>query len=134
MNLKMPARFKEAYYQELRAYKQQMAIGDQKAAWRFLERAHLIGQYHPIPHTGIHFRMLVFAIRTADPRECLGQLLRLSVGWFGSLWNRIPVGNTGGANVPILASLPIPPDLRELLADADTSANGLSGLTRKNER
>ncbi|MDV6236653.1 DUF3703 domain-containing protein [Leptospira ellisii] len=131
MNLKMPARFKEAYFQEIKGYKRQMAIGDRKSAWRFLERAHLIGQYHPIPHTGIHFRMLVFAIRTADPRECFGQLLRLSVGWFGSLLNRIPVGNTGGANVPILASLPIPEDLRELLVDADISARGLSGLAKK---
>ncbi|MBM9578617.1 DUF3703 domain-containing protein [Leptospira sp. 201903070] len=131
MNFRMPKHFKAAYRQELDSYRFNLKEKNWDKAWKFLERAHLIGQYHPVPHTGIHFRMLVFATRRADWREFLGQLLRVSVGGFGSLFNRVPVGNTGGANVPILASLPLPEDLRELLANADTSGKGLSGLKEK---
>ncbi|AOP35884.1 hypothetical protein A0128_03660 [Leptospira tipperaryensis] len=131
MNFRMPKDFKTAYMQELASYRSKLETGDWKDAWKFLERAHLIGQYHPISHTGIHFRMLVFAVRTGNGKEFFGQLLRLAVGGFGSLFNRVPVGNTGGANVPILASLPLPKDLRELLENADTSGKGLSGLKKK---
>ncbi|TGM60148.1 DUF3703 domain-containing protein [Leptospira adleri] len=128
MNFRMPKHFKVAYKKELSSYHVRLKEKNWMEAWKFLERAHLIGQYHPLPHTGIHFRMLVFAVRTANWKEFLGQLLRLSVGGLGSLFNRVPVGNTGGVNVPILASLPLPEDLRELLAKADTSGKGLSGL------
>ncbi|WP_232371566.1 DUF3703 domain-containing protein [Leptospira ainazelensis] len=127
----MPNHFKAAYKEELASYRSKLKEKDWREAWKFLERAHLIGQYHPVPHTGIHFRMLVFAVRTGNGREFFGQLLRVSVGGLGSLFNRVPVGNTGGANVPILASLPLPEDLRELLANADTSGKGLSGLKGK---
>lgn len=128
----MPENLKVAYLAELEQYHKSMRQERFTEAWRFLERAHVIGQYHPVPHTGIHFRMLVFALRMFNARETLGQLLRLSVGWLGSLVNRIPVGNTGGVSVPILASLPIPEDLRELLSAADTETRGLAGL-RKSE-
>lgn len=128
MNFRMPEQFRKAYFHELEQYHLAMNQKDFSTAWRFLERAHVIGQYHPVSHTGIHFRMLVFALRRTDAREILGQILRLSVGWFGSLVNRIPVGNTGGVSVPILASLPIPEDLRGLLVAADTETKGLAGL------
>lgn len=131
MNLRMPLNFKRAYQIELERYHSAQQAGRRVEAWHFLERAHVIGQYHPVSHTGIHVRMLFFAIRGFDVREILGQMVRVTVGWIGSLLNRIPVGNTGGANVPILASMPIPQDLRELLADADTEHRGLAGLKVK---
>ncbi|MBL8018039.1 MAG: DUF3703 domain-containing protein [Leptospirales bacterium] len=130
MNFRMPEQFRNAYFHELEQYRVAMKENNFSDAWRFLERAHVIGQYHPVSHTGIHFRMLVFALRRTDAHEILGQILRLSVGWFGSLVNRIPVGNTGGVNVPILASLPIPEDLRGLLVAADTETRGLAGLRK----
>jgi hypothetical protein len=126
----MPREFKDRYAIELAAYRAAWRHGDRASAWRYLERAHIVGQYHPFSHSGSHWRMLVFALRTGDGRELCGQLLRLSGGWLGSLLNRVPVGNTGGANVPIFAPLPIPADLRQLLAQADTQATGLSGLKR----
>ncbi|RHX78031.1 DUF3703 domain-containing protein [Leptospira yasudae] len=131
MNWKMPAAFKKAYIQEIESYRSHLRAGRNAEAWRFLERAHLIGQYYPVPHTGSHGRMLLFAVRQRDGKEFLGQLLRFAGGWLGSLFNRIPVGNPGGSNVPIFASFPIPEDLRELLADADSSGKGLSGLRKK---
>lgn len=130
MNLRMPESFKQAYLVELNKYREAKKQNLFDKAWSFLERAHIIGQYHPVPHTAMHWRMLVFAVGRLNVREILGQLLRLSVGWLGSLMNRIPVGNTGGANVPILASMPIPSDLESLLSDADTKRKGLAGLKR----
>jgi hypothetical protein len=128
MNFKMPESFKEAYRVELTKYREALRKKQMPEAWRFLERAHIIGQYHPVSHSGSHFRMLIFAVRTLNPKEFLGQFVRLAGGWFASMINRIPVGNTGGANVPIFSPMPIPEDLRNLLSAADTESKGLSGL------
>ncbi len=127
----MPEKMKKQYFVELEQYRTLLRSGDLKGAWRYLERAHIIGQYHPISHFGIHFRMLVFAIRVRDRNEFLGQIPRLLVGWIGSLFNRIPVGNTGGANVHILAPMEIPEDFKPLLINADTVSKGLSGFKTK---
>lgn len=131
MNFKMPKAWKEAYKEELRQYRTSLKGRNLPQAWRHLERAHIIGQYHPAPHTAIHCRMLWFGLRSANLTEVFGQILRIAGGWLGSLLNRIPVGNTGGANVYIFARMPIPEDLRELLADADVEAKGLAGIKRK---
>jgi hypothetical protein len=128
MNFKMPADMKEQYKRELANYAASLKARDTAAAWHFLERAHIVGQYHPAPHTAMHWRMLVMGCRVGNAQEILGQALRMSVGWFGSLLNRIPVGNTGRASVPILSPMPIPDDLRSLLARADTESKGLAGL------
>lgn len=133
MNWILPKHWKLRYEQELREYRVQFEKGNFETSWKSLERAHLIGQYYPIPHTGVHFRMLLFAIKKKDQKEILGQLLRLGVGWFGSLLNRIPVGNTGGSNIPILQPMPLPSDLVDLLSEADQESRGLSGLKRKSK-
>lgn len=131
MNFLMPKQMKRQYFIELEEYRKFLHSGNLQAAWRYLERAHIIGQYHPNSHFAIHFRMLIFAIRVRDRKEFLGQIPRLLVGWIGSLFNRVPVGNTGGANVHILAPMEIPEDLKPLLINADTVSKGLSGFKTK---
>ncbi len=126
----MPNEMKKKYFMELNQYTNFYKAGELKIAWRHLERAHIIGQYHPFSHFGSHFRMMMFAIKNKDINEFLGQVPRLLGGWIGSLFNRIPVGNTGGANVPIFALMEIPDDLKELLKNADTESKGLSGLKK----
>ncbi|MCG6192347.1 DUF3703 domain-containing protein [Leptospira sp. FAT2] len=128
MNFKMPQEFKTAYKRELEKYEESLLENDFQQAWHYLERAHIIGQYHPVSHTGIHFRMLLFGFKTGNAKEILGQSIRMSVGWIGSLLNRIPVGNTGSSSVPIFSPMPIPADLRLLLKDADMESRGLAGL------
>ncbi|MCW7460732.1 DUF3703 domain-containing protein [Leptospira limi] len=128
LNVLMPTNFKIAYQKEIQNYRDSLSQNNDLAAWRFLERAHIIGQYYPVPHTGSHFRMLLFGIRKGDFKEIYGQFIRMVFGWIGSLFNRIPVGNTGSASVPIFAPMPIPDDLRSLLHNADTEAKGLSGF------
>lgn len=131
MNFLMPDDMKKKYFIELKQYKDLYKLGDLKSSWRHLERAHIIGQYHPASHFGSHFRMMIFAIKNKDLNEFWGQVPRLLGGWIGSLMNRIPVGNTGGANVPIFAPMEIPDDLKELLKNADVDAKGLSGFKKK---
>ncbi|EMK01591.1 MULTISPECIES: DUF3703 domain-containing protein [unclassified Leptospira] len=131
MNWIMPKDWKIRYKKELDLSKKYEEEGNLKETWRYLERAHLIGQYYPIPHTGIHFRMLLFAIDQKDIKEIAGQLIRVSFGWLGSWLNKIPVGNTGGANVPIFQPMPIPEDLLDLLSEADQTSKSLSGLKKK---
>lgn len=93
--------------------------GDLPAAWRALERAHILSQPAAWLHTRVHLSMLALALRTRDVRELLGQLVRLSVAALGSALGRYPVGNTGRARVPINEPMPIAPELAAILAAAE---------------
>ncbi len=80
-------------------------------SWRYLERAHILGQPYPIAHTVVHWKMFLFGIKLKNRREVIGQIPRLLVGGVKSFVGQIPVGNTGGANVPPLKPMEIPEDL-----------------------
>jgi hypothetical protein len=59
--------------------------------------------------------MLKFGIKIKSGKEILGQIPRLLVGGVKSFVGIIPVGNTGGANVPALKPMEIPQDLLLLI-------------------
>ena len=59
--------------------------------------------------------MLLFGIHIKSLREILGQIPRLVIGGVKSFVGNIPVGNTGGANVPPLQPMEIPGDLEAIL-------------------
>ncbi|AOR25621.1 conserved hypothetical protein (DUF3703) [Formosa sp. Hel3_A1_48] len=59
--------------------------------------------------------MLKFGFRQKDTKEVIGQIVRLFVGGWKSFINHVPLGNTGGANVPPLKRMPIPKDIEKLL-------------------
>jgi hypothetical protein len=61
--------------------------------------------------------MLIFGIKIKDPREIIGQIPRLLVGGVKSFVGEIPVGNTGGANVPPLQSMEIPEELKRIMEE-----------------
>jgi hypothetical protein len=61
--------------------------------------------------------MLLFGIRIKSGKEILGQIPRLLVGGVKSFVGKIPVGNTGGANVPPMKPMEIPADLALMLAN-----------------
>jgi hypothetical protein len=90
--------------------------GDGAAEWKHLERAHILSQPMAVAHVRTHLAMLAAGLRRHDRAEVLGQLLRIIVAAPGSWTGRYPSGNTGGADVSALRPLPIPDDLRELLA------------------
>lgn len=112
---KIPTELKIEVKKELVFSKQTFIKGELQTSWRHLERAHILGQSYPIEHTKSHWQMLLFAFRIKNTKEILGQIPRLLVGGIKSFVGEIPLGNTGGANVPPLKSMEIPNDLLLIL-------------------
>ena len=121
-NTSLPAKLKPYYNQELVSYSQRLAHQDLCAAWNHLERAHVIGQAYPWPHTYVHWKMLQFGISIKSWKEVFGQIPRLLVGGVKSFVGKIPVGNTGGANIPPLKPLPIDPEILEMFKKAGVNS------------
>lgn len=76
-------------------------------AFACLENAHVLGQRSTRWHTAAHIAMLKWAITQKDPKEALGQTLRIvgavtktALGW-------VPTGNTGGTNVSPFRPMPL---------------------------
>ena len=111
----MHPRLRAAFDGEMLRAGQAFDAGHLAAAFAHLERAHVLGQWYVGTHVRSHLGMLRIGWRRRDPREIAGQLMRLLGGSIGSAIGRVPRGNTGGANVSALQTMPIPPDLRELL-------------------
>jgi len=111
----MPKGIKDHYRRELDLYQTEFAKRNLPLAWHQLERAHILAQAWPREHSYVHWRMLLFGIHIKSGREILGQIPRLLVGGVKSFVGNIPVGNTGGANVPPLRPMEIPEDLSRVL-------------------
>lgn len=96
---------------EMSAYRAARMASDAEKAWCALERAHIVSQPYLRLHMGSHWEMLNFAIDQRDASEVFGQLSRLALAPLGTLTGRIPVGNSGRANVSAFKAMPIPEDL-----------------------
>ena len=82
-----------------------------------LGRAHIISQsMNSFEHLSIHFIMFCYACRKRDPKEVLGQLLRLLVTLPGHLFGKVPLGNTGWTTMKLTDERPIPDDLKDLFS------------------
>lgn len=92
-----------------------MAANNATSAFAALKRAHVLGQLDFVPHLRVHWQMLRVGWAVSDWREVTGQLTRLALVPVGHLVGRLPVGNTGGANVSAFKSMPISPELEQLL-------------------
>jgi hypothetical protein len=111
----MPAHVRAHFDQAMLAAHTARAAGALDAAWSHLERAHVLGQAWIAPHLRSHAAMLLFGWQRRDLREVLGQLLRLALVVPGTLLGRLPLGNTGGANVHPLRPLPLSAEVRAIL-------------------
>lgn len=112
----MPAGLKTYYIKELEKYKSELLKGNFQDAWRQLERAHIIGQAWPREHSYTHWLMLKFGFKIKNKKEIIGQIPRLIFGGVKSFVGKIPVGNTGGANVPPLQPMQIPEDIQKMIS------------------
>jgi hypothetical protein len=110
----MPKSLIPFYSKELASFRYALKNNELNTAWNHLERAHVIGQAYPIEHSAVHLKMLQFGIRIKSSKEVIGQIPRLLVGGVKSFVGIIPVGNTGGANIPPLKSLPIDPEIKQV--------------------
>jgi hypothetical protein len=106
---------------EIEAATRAAASGDEHAAFRHLERAHVLGQSSTRQHVRVHALMLVWAVRNRRMREMLGQILRIAGAATKTVFGFVPTGNTGGANVSAIRPSPVPPDLAGIIDSARSS-------------
>lgn len=111
----MPKTLKPYFKKEIHFAMEALTDKKYNLCWRQLERAHVLAQPFPLEHTIVHWKMLIFGIRIKEIREGLGQLPRLFFGGVKSFVGKIPVGNTGGANIPSLQPMAIPDDLQKMI-------------------
>lgn len=95
------------------------AAGDARRAFTSLERAHVLGQIDIAPHLRVHWRMLQIGWALGDRREVIGQAMRIGLVPVGHLLGRLPIGNTGGANVGAFRPMAIPPELARYFGEGD---------------
>ncbi|MFZ5530502.1 MAG: DUF3703 domain-containing protein [Pseudomonadota bacterium] len=89
--------------------------GDIDGAFANLERAHVIGQAHVIPHVQSHWHMLrVYMIR-GRAFAVFGQAIRIVFGALGSAVGVVPTGNTGGSDISMFKRMPIDPYLQAII-------------------
>lgn len=112
----MTPQLRVAFENEMLLAQQHYQVNDFAACFHHLERAHILGQRHYLPHLRSHYWMFKAGLRSRDLREVLGQIPRL-IASVGSLFGIVPVGNTGRANVSALQPMPIPADLRIYLSE-----------------
>lgn len=117
---KMPAALKPFYQNELAKAAASLKKEHFIISWRHLERAHILAQPYPFQHTAVHWQMLLFGIKVKNWKEVMGQIPRLLFGGVKSFVGHIPVGNTGGANVPPLQPMEIPADLAQIINNTKT--------------
>ena len=104
----------EAYEREVKHADQALLRADFEAAFRHLERAHVLAQRITGRHTFIHWRMLVAGLQRGDLFEAAGQVPRIAASiLFSRLW--VPRGNSGRARVSAFEPMPVPDDLRHLV-------------------
>ena len=113
----MSERLKPYFRKELEISLNYFLNKDFSSSWHHLERAHILGQPYPFHHTLVHWKMLLFGFKIKDRREIIGQIPRLLVGGIKSFIGEIPVGNTGGVNVPPLKSMGIPEELNRIIEE-----------------
>lgn len=109
----------EAFEAAMSEASRHMAVGGSQTAFEALERAHVLGQLDFLPHLRVHWHMLRIGWRRGDRHEVLGQLMRIALVPVGHLLGRLPMGNTGGANVSAFKPMDIEPELQRLLADRE---------------
>ena len=104
----------EAYKREVERAEQALRRDDFEAAFRHLERAHVLAQRTTGRHAFIHWRMLAAGLRRGDLREAVGQVPRIVASvLFSRVW--VPRGNNGRSRVNAIKSMPVPDDLRHLV-------------------
>ena len=101
------------------AFAQEWSLAQEARRDGDLDRAfHHLGQRRTWLHVKSHLAMLQIGWQRRDGREIRGQAARIvAAALFSRLW--VPVGNTGGANVPATRPMPVPPDLQAVIDDQD---------------
>jgi hypothetical protein len=115
----MKEKLRRSFDAEMTAAMHCHAKGELANAIRHLERAHVLGQRHVLPHVRTHYWMLRLGCERASGAgvlvEAWGQFWRIVLGAVGSALGIVPSGNTGATNVGMFKKLPIDPELARIL-------------------
>ncbi|WP_194715854.1 DUF3703 domain-containing protein [Noviherbaspirillum soli] len=111
----MTPELKSAFHAEMAAARHDILAGRLDSGMRHLGTAHVLGQYHVLPHCWTHWMMLRVAYKRRRYADVCGQAVRIILGAFGSLIGIVPRGNTGGSDVGMFKSMPIDPGLKALI-------------------
>ena len=106
---------RSAFDAEISSATASIAEGSLISAFQHLERAHVIGQAHVVPHVITHWHMFKVALKQRDLIAAWGQVVRIVLGALGSAVNVVPTGNTGGSNVSMFKRMPIEPEIRDII-------------------
>jgi hypothetical protein len=120
---------KLAFVAEMAQAQGLIAEGKLEGAFTHLERAHVIGQLHVLPHVQVHWLMFNVEVSRRRAWAAVGQLLRIVLGGLGSAVGVVPVGNTGGSDISMFKRLPIAPEL-QALADGRATGAGQDDNTK----
>lgn len=114
MNLEL----KRAFQARMAAARHSIGAGQLDRGMRHLETAHVLGQYHVLPHCRTHWMMLRVAYKRRRYADVCGQAVRIILGAFGSFAGVVPHGNTGGSDISMFKTMPIDPRIRALVERA----------------
>jgi Protein of unknown function (DUF3703) len=112
---------REAIFERLLDTARRVAPADADSQWQYLSAAHIVGQHQIGLHLKSHLHMLRLSRRQRDWPEAAGQLFRLALVPLGHLFNRLPFGNTGRADVSAFAPMGLPRQLAQLIDEAQSS-------------
>lgn len=121
----------QAFDSEMSLAQVLIAAGSLDEGFGHLERAHVLGQAHVIPHVISHWHMLRVEVKRGRPVAVIGQVVRIVFGALGSAVGVVPTGNTGGSDISMFARMPIDPTLQRLIdGKTDASAQTENDSTR----
>jgi hypothetical protein len=100
---------------ELKSAEQMRLAGDHRAEFHHLERAHVLGQASTVERVRVHALMFLWAVRQRQPREFVGQLLRIIGAATKTTFGLVPKGNTGASNVSPFKRMELSADLSHIL-------------------
>ena len=86
------------------------ASKDDEKGFMALEDAHVTGQHSTYYHTLVHYKMLMYGLKSGDLKEVPGQVFRLIGAITKTAVGLVPEGNTGGTNVSPFKLMPISPE------------------------
>ncbi|NOX50437.1 MAG: DUF3703 domain-containing protein [Gammaproteobacteria bacterium] len=115
--MSMGESLRKVFNKEMSVAKRYFSQGQFEKSFQHLERAHVLGQRYVVPHTHCHIWMLFVGVRTRNLKEIVGQLIRIPGGIVASAIGKVPIGNTGGTNIKLTTTLPIPDEFRKVLGD-----------------
>lgn len=105
----------QAFDQAIAEARQAIAQQQWLPALEQLKRAHVLGQLAVWPHVYTHWLMLLVEWRRRRFVAVIGQLIRILLGVIGSALGKVPTGNTGDSDISMFVSLPIDPELQQII-------------------